>query len=394
MSIPSPTLLIGENSLCRSSLISARKKYANYDWVEVSIDENLSEIREIASNNGLFETPKVIVIKDFPNQKAIREFLLDLVKNTDDMIKFVLWDSNNFIKPDPRTKCFAKTWEDFIDKLREIDGFKLLNAGFNFTEKEEEECVEYVIDLFKKNNKSIDNEAGALFVSILGKNKVSIKSEINKFCLAFSENDIDKEKVSEFTYPSNKEVVLYLFNDSLDNSYESALNMMNSLLEIGINANVLIEIMMKKVRWQLAIANFYVSGMPLYEISSKLMLMGKFPSFVWHDPKMSNSLKKKESEKYEEPEDKVKLLLSKGLPERCVKKDIVKIRAESIPMDFMAIQLVENYNRKYISKLSKDKLLDKALENYEFISNALKDIRYGDDPIGKLYSCIYQLTET
>ena len=393
MSIPSPTLLIGENSLCRSSLISAKKKYVNYDWIEVSIDENLSEIREMASNNGLFDIPKVIIIKDFPNQKAIREFLLDLVKNTDEMIRFILWDTNNFIKPDPRTKCFAKTWEDFIDKLREIEGFKLLNAGFNFTEKEEEECIEYVIDLFKKNNKNIDEEAASFFVSILGKNKVSIKSEINKFCLAFSENDINKEKVLEFTYPSNKEVVLYRFNDSLDKSYESALNMMNSLLEIGINANVLIEIMMKKVRWQLAIANFYVSGIPLYEISSRLMLMGKFPSFIWHDPKMSSSLKKKESEKYEEPEDKVKLLLSKGLPERCVKKEIAKIRTESIPMDFMAIQIVESYNHKYISNLSKDKLLDKALENYEFISNALKDIRYGEDPIGKLYSCIYQLTE-
>ena len=393
MEIPSPTLLIGENAICRSSISSAKKKYSNYDWIEVSIGENLSEIREMASNNGLFNAPKVLVIKDIPNKKDIRDFLLDLVRDTDDMVRFILWDTENFIKPDPKTQCFAKTWQDFIENLKKINGFKLLNVGFNFTEKEEEPCIQYVAELFKKNNKTINHEAAKLFVSILGKNKTSIKLEVEKFCLAFKDVEINREQVLNFTYPSNRETILYRFNDCLDQSYESSILFMNNLLEIGINPNILVEIMMKKVRWQLAIAHMYTSGVSLHEIPSKLMLMGKFPSYIWRDPNINYASKKKEAEKYEEPEDKTKLLISMGLPDRCIKNEIGKVKTESIPMDFMAVQLVENYNRKYIAKIPKDKLLDIAIENYKFVSDQLKEIRYGEDQLEKLYLCVYKLME-
>jgi DNA polymerase III delta subunit len=393
MELPSPTLLIGEYSLCRNAIGTAKKKYSNYQWIEISVEEDLDKLIESATTDDIFNNPKIIVIRDIPNQKAVRESIFDIVKIDDKMIRFILWDTNNFIKPDPKTNCFSKTWEDYIEKLKTINGFKIINAGFNFTEKEEEKSIQYVIDLFSKNKKIIDYNSAKIFISILGKSKASIKLEIEKFCLAFQEENIDLSKVLQFTFPANKEVILYHFNDCLDKSYEESIIYMNILLEIGINPNILIEIMMKKVRWQLAIAYMYTSKIPLSEISSRLILMGKFPSSIWTDKDKSYSLKKKESEKYEEPEDKVEFIVSQGLPRWHIKEDIEKVRTEAIPMDFMANQLVNVYNENYISKLSEDQLVEKALENYSFISNALKEIRYGEDPVGKLYSCIYKLTE-
>jgi len=117
--IPSPILMVGDKYLCQKNVNSAKKKYSDFKWIILSATEDsVDKIRMESGTRDFFSRKKLLLIKEIPNLKDVREFLLDLVKSSSDNLKFILWDSENSIKPDPKTKAFNKTWTDFIDGIK------------------------------------------------------------------------------------------------------------------------------------------------------------------------------------------------------------------------------------------------------------------------------------
>ena len=172
MEMPSPVLVFGDPYISKNTINAAKKKYKDAHWEVVSASEqDPDEIRMISGFSSFGVTDKVILIQDIPNKKDIREFLIDLVKSSSENLKFVLWDSGNFIKRDPKTKELNKTWGGFVSELVDIPGSKVIDSGSDFTEKENFDCTNFVRESFGKFNKKIGNNAISIFVDIVGGNK-------------------------------------------------------------------------------------------------------------------------------------------------------------------------------------------------------------------------------
>lgn len=431
MNFPSPILVIGDQYVSKNNMLAIKKKYGEFYRI-VTVSASQASIDEIRTEAGLldfFSQPKIIVINDLPNQKAVREAIIELVAETSDNTKFVVWDSSNAIKFDPKTKTPNKTWSDFIDKFRSIKDSKVINNGAGFTEKDDDECLELVQTSFSKYKKTISHETAKIFISIVGKDRGLLLSEIDKLSLN-SPSVITTDFVLDNTFPTSKEAVIYKFSNALDGGYSHAIVMLDQFLDTGMNQNLLGEIIAKKVRWQLAACYYYSVGMSWYDIDRQLMEMGKFPSYAWHSQKISYDQKAKITQDATDTEEGFNQYKTRaiGLPlyyfgrpstkkkkgteeeeevevgEAKVekKKKVVALgKKEVLPMPFLATQITTALNANFIKpnvgkidpKEIRIKLLDKMLNVYLETVNKLKEIRYGEDPTQDLYEMVRIVTD-
>lgn len=426
--IVSPILIYGDRFTSQNHINSIKVKYEkDYDFHVLSASESsLEYIESISITQGFIPQPKIIIINDLPNQKAVREFLLDLsARKNIEYTKIIIWDSSDSIKLDPKTKLPNKTWEEFISRFKSIEGAKIFNCGAEFTEKDESEVISFVKNRFNKHKREINEEVARVFISIVSKDRGLIISEIDKLALS-APTVITSDFVIENAFPSAKEAILFKFNNALDGTYAEAIEMLEQFLESGINENVLAEIMAKKVRWQLIACYYYSKGMMWFDVEKALMNMGKFPSIAWHNNKMSYDQKQKITEEYETEEgiEKYRRRVI-GLPEYCfnvkeskkkskkmqeepeekdeikdgkIKKKVVLGKKECLPMPFLATQIVNGLQKSFISPNSNSmsiddlriKLLDRSINAYLLVIGKLKEIRYGND----LKQCVYDMVKT
>ena len=399
--MPSPILLIGDKCLCKTNIVAAKKKYFEYEWSELSAKEyDMDQIRAISGTGDFFSHPKAILIFDIPNRKAFRTFLLDLVDESSDKLKFVLWDSNNEIKVDSKKGTFNKTWGNWIKELKKFPNHTLVNNGGDFSDKENAANVRYIQDTFKRFKRKISADNAKLFISIVGRNRGLVLTEVRKMALTCP-TVVSTDYIKENAYPSSKEAVLYKFSNALDEGYEEAISTMEQFLDAGINENLLAEIIAKKARWRMAAIHLWSTGMPWKDVESKLVEMGKFPSAIWHSKKAINGEKKKASEGLDTTEARQKFMIKKlGIPSYYFKVTDKKRASESLPMPFLATQLVNFIkskmvfanNKKFDAQHLPAALLTKSINDYLFVVNGLKEIRYAENPRQDLYEMIKIMT--
>jgi DNA polymerase III delta subunit len=431
MNFPSPILIIGDQYVSKNNILAIKKKYGEfYRIVTVSAsDSSIDEIRTEAGLMDFFAQPKIIIVNDLPNQKAVREAILELASETSDNTKLVVWDSTNAIKFDPKTKSPNKTWSDFIEKFGSIKDSKVINNGAGFTDKDDDDSLELVKTAFAKYKKTISNETIKIFISIVGKDRGLLLSEIDKLGLN-SPTVITNDFILDNTFPTSKEAVIYKFSNALDGNYSQAIVMLDNFLDMGMNQNLLGEIIAKKVRWQLAACYYYSVGMSWYDIDRQLMEMGKFPSYAWHNPKMSYDQKAKITQDATDTEEgfsqyKIKAIglplyyfgspstkKKKGTEEEeevevgeakveKKKKTVSLGKKEVLPMPFLATQITTALNANFVkpnngiidAKELRIKLFDKMLTVYLETVNKLKEIRYGEDPTQDLYEMVRIVTD-
>ena len=179
--------------------------------------------------------------------------------------------------------------------------------------------------------------------------------------------------------------------------------------------------MAKKARWQLIACHLHSLGMSWGDVESKLMEMGRFPSFIWHDRKMAPNQKASLAQKFED-QSGMETFISRhlGLSSHYFvskKKKLSKEskdkdgeeetesktsfgRKEMLPMPFMATQIVNylaTFERAHAAKYNPEelskKLLDRAFYVYLNIVQKLKEIRYGSDPVQDLYHMVSIITD-
>lgn len=418
--IPSPVLIYGDAYLSKNNVNALKRKYGeDYRWVELASTEcSINEIMTQASLMDMLGQPKILLIHDLLNQKAFREALLELVSKSDDTVRFIVWDSTTTIRLDPKTKLPNKTWEDFITKFEELPNSKVVNNGADFTDKDDGDCVSFVENYFEKRKKSISKDAAKLFVTIVGRDRGLLISEIEKLSLS-PVDKISLDYVLENTFPTSKEAVLYKFGNALDGDYSKAIEVLEQFLEAGIHPNVLSEIIAKKARWQLAACDLYSRGMAWYDVDRELVAMGKFPSKVWTSS-LPYDQKQKMAARFETAEGLVEYTSKHlGLPayyfhkkEGKVKKELnedgetkvskvsVLGKKEMLPMPFMATQITTTLNSNFVKpnlgKFTSDeirsKLLDRALGVYLDVVEKLKAIRYNENQMQDLYDMVRMLT--
>lgn len=423
LEMSSPVLIIGDPYLSKNIVISAKKKYKNAHWEIVSASEQSpDEIRMLAGFNSFGSSDKIVLIQDIPNRKQVREFLIDLVKSSSNSLKFIIWDSLNHIKVDPKTREISKTWNEFVQTIRNMKDAKIVDSGSDFTDKENMDCVKFVHDCFKKFGKRINDRAAILFVDIVGRNRGLILSEVQKLSLNCPE-EVLPEFVLENAFPTSSEAALYKFGNSLDSgNIATAINSFEEFMSHGVSTYILTEIMVKKARWQLAVAHLWMNNIQWMDMPDILMDMGKFPSIIWHDGGLSTAQKKRLTEDYDNLASKIRFMsLKMGIPEDCFIFEVKekkskkeddeedskpKARAaggECLPLKFIAQQIVDSVRSKIVEpnkdKYSGDELKNKVftrcLLTYLNVLDLMKDIRYEqDDSVTSIYEMMKLLTDS
>jgi len=402
--MPSPILIIGDASLSKKNIVAGKKRYNTIQWIEMSFsDYSVDEIRGEASSQNLFMQSKAIVLKDIPNQKAIREFIVSLI-NTQPNTKFVIWDSLNNIKPDSKKGIFNKTWSTWINEIKGIKNSKFINNGFETNQ--EKDVIPYIIQLFSKKKISCNNDVARLFYQIIGSNRGIINSEVNKLALVVN-GKVEEEDILNYAYPITQDAIIYKLGNALDsNNYSNVISTLEDFLNKKVHPNVLSEILMKRARWQLIVLDKWAKGVAWSQIERELLAMGKFPSTLQFRDRVILSEQKKIKKELSSP-DKAKeyMVNRRGMPEyyfeRLEGKGVKLKKSERLPLPFVATQVV-NYVKDIIvfPNVQKNGLeefksvaLQKGIKQYLAISECLKCIRYGDDAKTKLYEMIRYLMD-
>ena len=404
--IPSPVFIYGDAVLAKKDLVKIKAKYADRQWVELSLEDNTpDQIRMEAGMVGFGIDEKILLLKDLPNIKAIREFLIDLSKTTRSDVRIFIWDSQEVIKCDPKTRLINDTWTDFIGRIKEISDHKILAFGDEFTEKEEQDVVKYIQDKFSKFGKQIASDAAKLMTNIVGRKRSMLVSEIEKLSLIAPEK-IDRQFILDNAYPITQEAVLWKFGNIIDEgNFVASIQAMQQYIQDGTHPNVLSEILCKKARWQLAVCHLYSQGMSWYDIESAVLSMGKFPSVIWRSQGTSSE-KKARSEKLKEPLAALEWLTREmGLPDYYfneLKLKGAKVKGgEAIPMPFMAQVLLKAVQdkiiipnqKKYPPEELRAKVLDRAVKTYGLVTNSMKNMRYNSNFEQELYEMIRALSD-
>ena len=403
--IPTPILIFGDEYLSRNNIVATKKNHPDIEWVTMSASKDtLDDIRAEVGMEGWLVQDKVVIIEDIPNKKDVREFILDVAVNCPTHTKLIVLDSNNHIKVDPKTQKFGKTWAPFVKSFKEISGCKVINNGEKFTEKTGNDASDFVKKEFAKEKIKIGSEATSLLISIVGYGRGLLASEVEKLCLTCP-NPVTSEFITDNAFPTASEAIIYKFSNSIDTgNYSKAINSAQEFTKIfKIDANVLIDIMFKKARWQLVVAYYYHGGTSWGAMADKLMEMGKSPSYVWNHPSLSTDKKKTLSDQYGGKEGSIAdfLIKKQGVPEHCFKhnNDKNKPRSESIPMKFMAQQIVSFVQNKIVNphmndELVKDKVLNRAMLVYSGVYEKLVAIRKGQNKDKNIEEAIKLLVST
>ena len=235
--LSSPILIYGDRFISQNHINTIKSKYNKFYDINVisAIESTLEYIEAISTSQGFIPQSKITIINDLPNQKAVREFIIELTSRKNiPYTKFIVWDSSESIKLDPKTKLPNKTWEDFIAKFKCIEGSKIVNCGAEFTEKDDNEITSFIKTRFSKQNKEINSDAIKAFINIVGRDRGMITSEIDKLALA-APIKITSEFIIENAFPSSKEAILFKLNNALDGTYSESIELLEQFLESGIN---------------------------------------------------------------------------------------------------------------------------------------------------------------
>jgi len=394
-------LLYGDPFTCKNKIISAKKKYNDHQWLNFQLSKSkLDQIRSEIGTESWDEKQKIIIIEDIPNRKQSREFIIDLFKECPIFSKLIIWDSNGHIQQNS-DGTYDKSWSDFLKKIRLLPSIKIVNNSNKLKEtfNGEEDAINFIRQQFRDKSKSIGTPESKIFLSIVGYDRGLLATDIDKMCI-IAPKIITSQFIIENAFPTSKESILYKFANVLDTaSSENAIYLMDRFLESGINQNVLAEIIMKRARWQLAVIYlWYAEKITWEQIIDRILLMSKYPSYIWHNPKTSLIHKKQESKIYQDILELQKYLQNnKGIPPKYFhKNDKTK---EEIMKDFWARQIVDFVKMKIInnpqsSGLEKKIFYQNAINKYLFCFDKLCSIRYGENSSQNLQEMIIAITKT
>lgn len=417
--IPPVTLVFGEKYISKNTIILAKKKFLDYQFETLSASNfNCDDIRAEIGTYDWTESKKVFIIEDFHNNNETREFLLDICHNIPEDKSIILFDTTNSIKIDPKTHKPTKLWQQFIDELSNIKGTKIINNGPEYTEKDEADCISFIRKVFDKYGKNCGEKEATLLMKISGMDKGILISEIEKIALVADEY-VGENVILENAFYVNQEAILYKFSNALDAcSPQKVFSSVEEFISMGVNPNVLAEIMMKKARWQLAASYYYSCKLPWNIVVDKIMEMGEFPSFIYHNSEQSKEGKNASAELYQDANGVIDFMnIKQGIPKKYFKLKNKKPKilksgkvstakpknpqgqTEKMPMRFMASQVTCFLRDHVVSKNGSEsnlriRVLNRAIRVYLFLYEKLVEIRTSRNPKQSLIEMGLALTDT
>jgi len=390
---PNPVILFaGDEALCRRDI--NRLKSGVYDvwWQEFSADDVSEDAIRAACGSGFigFENA-VVLIKDLPNRKHFREFLLNLIDTSPPYVRIILWDSHNYIKD---TSSPLLAWKEFVKAIKGIKGSRIIDHGLNFGNKwrDRKDVSRFVIDAFSSHSRKINADNALLFADLVGNNRAMLLTEIEKLSMV-APKIISEGFILENTFPSSQEAVLYKIGELIDNRKTAeAVHKLQEFQQHGVFHGVIVDVLVRKARLQLAAAHMWLNGLSDSEISDKLMQMGRFPANVWHSSMPQGEKQVKAAEAAEDIS--AYMARNGGLPEKyfgerdagCKTSKDGYVYMEALPHKIVAdkaVAFVHRVEAAYRNKSSdyKKKVFYRFIRIYLSVLESMKRIRYDNSQV-------------
>lgn len=177
------------------------------------IETPLNEVMSILQNGTLFSDGVFVVCKN-----------AELIKKKDDIQMISDWLKN----PDETTELILISDEISVDSKLE----KLIppENRKKFWEMFEDKKIPWLLDFFRKNGYSIQNDAAELILEMVENNTQELKSECSRFFYCFPKGTvIDEDKVDAVLTHNREENAFTLFAQLADSMEEPSVRLEKSL---------------------------------------------------------------------------------------------------------------------------------------------------------------------
>jgi len=192
------------------------KKYASVDeYLFYLVETPLSQAMTTLQDGSLFSDATCVVIRG-----------AETIKNKSDIQMIEAWLKSN---PDDSSTLILVSDEISVDaKLK-----KLVPASNQkqFWEMFESEKLPWVMNFFKKNGYSIDQDAAQLILEMVENNTEAMKNECSRFFVVFPQGtDINSDHVEQILEHNREETVFSLFNKMTDVTQNAEKRLENALI--------------------------------------------------------------------------------------------------------------------------------------------------------------------
>jgi len=356
-----------------------------YEISAKDVDEDMVRTMCGSSLMGFGQT--LVILKDLPNRKEYRNFLISLISGLEISVTVVLWDTEQHVK-DIRNP--AKVWVEFINTLKGLE-VKMIDKGSDFGTqwKDRTEVIKFVKGEFKRYDRTISDVNAELFGEIVGLGRGMLITEIERLSIAGPKN-ISEQFILDNAFQSSSAAVLYKLGDLIDkNQIEETMNKIHDFLQIGIYHELIGEVLLRRARTILASGYFWAKGHNDSQNCDMLMNMGKFPSAVWHSSGSSGEKNQKASKC--SSQKGIEWYFSKylGMPEKYFGDISPKAKkskdgflyTESLPHRIVAqkaVEFVHRVEQAYRGKTPdiQASVIGRLIDVYLSVSDSLKEMRY------------------
>lgn len=366
-------LIYGDPSFYPEKLIKIKKyffpdiKHVSHNlWKEIDIPnfkkKSSSEEKwlnsvdsEITCSSLMDENKKIILLKEIIDSTAFLEFLFKAFKSISSNNFLIICDKNNVINKGK--SCFGKIkWIDFKEFCSKNS--TLVNVGMPISESSINDKIKYIIEEFKKQDKKITHDNANLLLEIVGDNRLSLNTEINKISISVDKNEIKEEDVTGLAFPMSKDYPVWSFYTALNTgSYFKTMEAAEMLLNNGFNYDGIIILCLKQIRWHVIYSHLLLKHGTLNKINNfsiKKSIKKEMFKQKLLDPRVLNILSTSEEIEFK----------NENIPSNYNNRDILNFISNVVPK----YAALENCNKKQV-------VLYKNMERYMDAFNGLYEMR-------------------
>lgn len=219
--------------------LSKKKKEIDQKWFD-KFDAELSSL-------SWDDSKKIVYLKEILDNEKFLVFISEIVKKIPSSNHLVICDPSNVLVGG-KAKKDNYNWTVFFEYCKK--NAYMVNLGISFKTLPKEEQLNFIVDFFKKKEKTISLENAELLLEIVGPSKVFLETEIEKICLIVDEATISKKDVLNIAFPISQDYPVWMFYTAINTgSFGKIMDAVEKLVENDFNYDSILILSLKQLRW-------------------------------------------------------------------------------------------------------------------------------------------------
>ena len=310
---------------------------------------------EITCSSWEDNVKKVILLKEIVDSPLFLEFLFNAFKSLPSSNYLVICDKNDVLNCG-KSRFNKLNWQDF--KRFCVKNSTITNVRKPLSASLISEKIKYIAEEFRKQDKKITLDNANLLLEIVGDNRLSLDSEINKISISIDDNDVKQEDVIDLAFPMSKDYPVWSFYTALNTgSYSKTMNATECLMSNGFNYDGIIILCLKQIRWHIIYSHLLLKYGTLNKINNFSTIKDTKKEIFNQkllDPRILNIVSGDNEKKFK----------NENVPSNYNNRDILNFINNILPKFIIS----KNTDKKQV-------VLDKNIERYISAFNGLYELR-------------------